>query len=177
MSVKHYQLVAFPIPEHLLYYFSRKLGSEVEELNSITNCTKSVITKRSFYGHRIYESLQESKTFKTEPSNFYLKISNTVRVNHPKLPDGRYIKYDMDAEAYLFIYKHLQQILKTELIAYVDGALFSHERSKGTKKGIVHRAISEFMFKNRILITETTFENLRKMQYRAKKTSKTFVIR
>lgn len=175
MAEPSYQLVAFPVPEHLVYYFSRKLGSEVEELPDGSKCTASVITKDSFYGEAIFQSLEISKTIKTPPSNFYIKVRNSLAQHYKGLPNGTCSKYALPEKTLKFINKHLKQILKTELIAFVDGAVFANQKIKDTKKGITHRAITQFMFDNCILINETTFENLRKMQYRAKKQHKALI--
>ncbi|MFC0605904.1 hypothetical protein [Winogradskyella pulchriflava] len=175
MPTDNYQLVAFNIPEHLVYYFARKLGNEVELLPDGSYTTETIVRKNSFYGQHIYTNIIENPKPKTIKANFYLKIRNTIRIDYPNLPDARYVGIMLDKEVENFINKHLYHILKTELISYVDGALFSYQREKGITKGITHRAISEFMFKNRILINDSTFENFRKMHYREKKRPKKLI--
>ncbi|WP_422105569.1 hypothetical protein [Winogradskyella sp.] len=177
MSSDKYQLVPFPIPEHLVYYFSRKLGCEVEDLPDGSKCTKSVITKDSFYGETLYQSLEVSKSMKKTNSNFYIKIRSSICQDYKGMPDGRYNKYHLSKSALQFVIKHLKQVLKTELIAFVDGAVYANLKIKGTKKGITHNAIAQFMFRNRIHINKLTFESLRKMQYRAKKSNKPLIIK
>lgn len=173
---QNFQLVPFPVPEHLLYYFSRKLGSEVEEINNFSSCTASVIKKNTFYGEKIYSTLGRAKYYKTPRVNFYLKISNSLKRQNKKLPDGRYVQYEVLEDTIIFIEKYLKEMLKTELVAYVDGALFSYQTVKGTKKGITHKAIAKFMFENRINIDSSTFETFRKMHYRAKQKRKPFKV-
>ncbi|TXE18614.1 hypothetical protein ES692_06105 [Psychroserpens burtonensis] len=177
MPTKNYQLVPFTVPEHLVYYFCKKLGTDVEVLNADSSCTALVISKHTFYGQKIYSTLGKATYHKTPKTNFYLKISNDLRTNYPSYPDGRYVNYTVDKETYYFVERHLQQLLKTELMSFVGGAVFAHHNLKGTKKGITHKAITQFMMQNHIPLTETSFENLRKLHYRTKKSGKAIVIK
>ncbi|WP_156133237.1 hypothetical protein [Lacinutrix sp. Hel_I_90] len=172
MSRNNYQLVALPLKPHLVEFLCSKIKTPYCILESGSIATTLPISKRSFFGELIYTGLKPSKSFNKAQSNFYIAISDHAYRYKKSLPDTRNNIVKLPPENINLIEKLLREFLEVELVSYVNGAIFSNYKIKGTKKGIQHKAIEEFMFQNIITINESTFEMLRKIYDRANKTPK-----
>ena len=172
MATEKFQYVALPIPEYLVNFLCGKLRVNSETLESGAKATSLPITRRSFFGEFIYDNLRVAHRFNKAESNFYIKISDHAKRRKRGVPDTRNRLVSLPPSKYIIIEKMLRNALETELLNYIEGSAFAYEQIKGTRKGIVHKAIYDFMIKNGVPFSSTTFETLKKIYTRAKKRSK-----
>lgn len=173
-----YQLVAFPLPQHIVEFFCSKIKTPTCILDNGSITTKLPIGRRTFFGELIHDGLIESRRLKLEPSNFYLVISNG---SHSKRrskinPDPRIKSVKLPKARRILIEKLLREMMENELVSYVDGVTYAHQKIKGYKKGITNKSIAEFMFHNQIGFTETSFETIKKIYYRGRNRRKALKI-
>ena len=174
MPSDNYQLVALPISEYLQNYLCGKLKVEPITIKGGSKATQIAITKRSFFGELIITNLKPSKSFNKNQSSFYIKISDQASNRTPGIPDTRNTIVKLPESKCIIIEKLLRSSLESELVAHIDGAIYAHNKAHGTKKGIAHDCIYNFMEKNGLPFSSSMFETLKKIYYRAKKTAKPF---
>lgn len=172
VNTDKFQYVALPIPEYLVNFLCGKLRVASEDMPNGAKATALPITRRSFLGELIHSNLKVCKTIDKNPSNFYLKIADAPKRERKDSQDTRYHIVKLPPSKYLLIEKLLRNSIEIELVAYVSGCHFAHQKIKGTKKGLTHQAIYDFMLKNGVPISESTFETFKKIYYRGRKSPK-----
>ena len=170
MNNDHKQIIPFPLPDYLSEFVVSQLEGPVETLGDGSHAKALHITRNSEFGKYIYRCLKKENkpSFAKEGYTMYIAASSYARITDKTIEEGRYSFLGLGEREIKEITSLFRSWFNTCLVHYIDGAKFAHS-VHGRQRGIVHKAIVNFMETYNITQDKAYFETFRKHYQREKK--------